>query len=178
MVPQVCTILGSVSMVLMILAVNGLITPHRISCHLVQPFKERLIFNLLQNLLYWFSEHGINHLSVGRSWLPNKVFLRSVIIVPVWPEIPPLLRDHLSLSFPLHLVFFYPSVLINSIHKLTHTGNRLTNQRFPQIMLGWEASLESTNGHIVIVSVYFVKHLPVSIWVNLQSLPLLHEHKQ
>ena len=150
-------------MILMILAVKVLITPHRISCHLVRPFKKRLVFNLLQNLLYWFSEYDINHLSVSKSWLPNKIFSRSVIIVQVQPEIPPLLKDHLNLSFPLYLVFLYPSVLVNPIHKLAHTGNRLTSQRFPQVMLDWEASLESTNGHIVIVSIHFIKHLSLSI---------------
>ena len=118
--PQVSTILGSVSMVLMIMAIKALITPHRISYHLVQPFEEQLVFNLLQNLLYWFSKHSINCLDVGRSWLPNKIFPRSIIIEPVRPEIPHLLRDHLCLSFPLQSVLLYPSVLINSIHKLTH----------------------------------------------------------
>ena len=127
MVPQVSAILGSVSMVLMILAIKALITPHRISCHLVRPFEERLVFNLFQNLLYWFSEHSINHLGVGRSRLPNKVSPRSVIIVSIRLEIPPLLRDHLSLSFPLQLVFFYHFVLVNQIHKLAHTSNRLTS---------------------------------------------------
>ena len=145
MVSQVSAILGSASMVLMILAIKVLITPHKIFCHHIRPFEERLIFNLLQNLLYWFSEHSINHLGVGKSWLPNKVFPRSVIIVSIRPEIPPLLRNHLSLSFPLQLVFFYPFELVNPIHKLAHTDNRLTSQRFPQIMLGWEASLKSTN---------------------------------
>ena len=176
MVPQISAILGSVSMVLMIMAIKALITPYRISCHLIQSFEERLVFNLLQNLLYWLSEHSINCLGVGRSWLPKKIFPRSVIIDPVRPKILPLLSDHLSLSFPLYLVFLYPSVLVNPIHKLVHTGNRLTSQRFPQIMLGWEAYLKSTNGHIIEVSVYFVKHLLVSIRVSLQSLPIPHGH--
>ena len=167
MVPQVSIILSSVSMVLMITAIKALITPHRISCHLVRPFEERLVFNLLQNLLYWFSEHSIHRLGVGRSWLPNKIFPRSVIMGSVWPEIPHLLKDYLCLSFSLQLVFLYSSVLVNSIHKLTHTGNRFTRQRFPQTMLGWEASLESTNDHIIIVLVYFVKYLPISIRVGL-----------
>ena len=92
-------------------------------------------------------------------------------------EIPPLLRDHLCLSFPLQLVFLYPSILINPIYKLTHTDNRFTRQRFPQTMLGWEASLESTNGHIIIVPVYFVKHLSISIQVGLQGLSLPHGHR-
>ena len=89
----------------------------------------------------------------------------------VRPEIPHLLRNHLSLSFPLHLVLFYLFVFVNPIHKLAHTSNRLTSQRFPQIMLDWEASLESINGHIIIVSIYLIKHFPVSIQVGLQSSP-------
>ena len=158
-------------MVLVILSIKALITPHRISYHLIRPFEERLIFNLLQNLLYWFSEYNINHLGVGRSGLPNKVFSRSVIIVPIHLNIPSILRDHLSLLFPLQLVFFYPPVLVNLIHKLTHTGNMLTSQKFPQIMLGWKTSLESTYGHIVIVSFYFIKHLPLSIRVGFRVSP-------
>ena len=159
------------------MVIKILITPDKISCHLVQPFEERLVFNLLQNLLYWFSEHSINRLGVGRPLLPNKIFPRLVIIEPVWPEIPHLLRDHLSLSIPLQLIFLYPSVLVNLVHKLMHIGNRFTSQRFSQIMLGWEASLKSTNGHIIIVPVYFIKHLSISIRVGLQSLPLLHWHR-
>ena len=88
-------------MVLMILAIKVPVASHRISCHLVWPFEEQLILNLLQHLLHWLSKHSINHLGVSRSWLPNKVFLRSVIIVSVRPKIPSLLRDYLSLSFLL-----------------------------------------------------------------------------
>ena len=112
MVPQISAILGSVSMVLMIMEIKVLITLHRISFHLVRPFEERLVFNLFQNLLYWFSEHSIDRLGVGRSLLPDNIFLGSVIMDPVRPEIPHLLRDHLSLSFPLQLVLLYPSILI------------------------------------------------------------------
>ena len=82
---------------------------------------------------------------------------------PVRPEIPHLLRDLLLFSLPLQLVLLYSLVLVNPIHKLMYTGNRFTRQRFPQTMLGWEASLESTNGRIVIIPVYFTKHLPISI---------------
>ena len=136
MVPQVSTILSSVPMVLMIMVIEALITPHRISRHLVWPFEERLAFNLLQNLLYWFSEYSIHHLGVGRSWLSNKIFLRSVIMGPVQLEIPSLLRDHLCLSFSLQLVFLYFYVFIDSIHKLMHASDKFTHQKFPQIIFG------------------------------------------
>ena len=100
MIPQISTILNSVSLVLVVLAIKALITPHRVSCHLIWPFKEQLILDFLQNLVHWFSEHCINRLSIGRPWLPNKVSPRSVVIVPIRPEIPPLWWITLALPFP------------------------------------------------------------------------------
>ena len=65
MIPQISAILGGMSMILMILAVKVLVTIHRISCHLIRSSEERLVLNLFQNLLHWFSKHNINCLSVG-----------------------------------------------------------------------------------------------------------------
>ena len=112
MVPQVSTILGSVPMVLMIMAIEALITPHRISCHLVWPFEEWLAFNLLQNLLYWFSEHSIHRLGVSRSWLPNKIFPRSVVMGLVRLEIPHLLT---KMTDMFHWIY---STIVNDEHGL------------------------------------------------------------
>ena len=131
MIPQILVVLGDVSLVLVVVAIKVLITPYEISCHLIWPFKEWLILNLFQYLVHWLSEHNINRMSVGRPWLPSKVSPRSVIIVSIRPEIPPLLRDNLSLSFPLLLVFLNPFVLINPVPKLAHIGNRFASQRFP-----------------------------------------------
>ena len=77
MVPQVSTILSSVPMVLMIMAIEALITPHRISCHLVRPFEEWLIFHLFQDLMYWVSEHSVYCLRIGGPRLP----LQSLLLV-------------------------------------------------------------------------------------------------
>ena len=115
----------------MILAIKALIAPHGVSCHLIWPFEERLILDLFQNLVHRFSEHRINHLSIGRPWLPNEVSLRSVVIVPVQPEIPRLLRDNLSLTFPLLLVFLNLLILVNHVHELAHISDRLSRQRLP-----------------------------------------------
>ena len=131
MIPQILVVLGDVSLVLVVVAIKVLITPYEISCHLIWPFEEWLILNLFQYLVHWLSEHNINRMSVGRPWLPSKVSPRSVIIVSIRPEIPPLLRDNLSLSFPLLLVFLNPFVLINPVPKLAHIGNRFASQRFP-----------------------------------------------
>jgi len=86
--------------------------------------------------MYWFLEHRVNHLSSGRPRLPSKVSPGPVIAVSVQPEIPHLLRDNLSLPFPLLLVFLDPLILINSVHELTYIVSRFLNQRFPQTMLG------------------------------------------
>ena len=131
MVPQISTVFCSMSLVLVILVIKALIASHGVSCYLIWLFEEWLILNLLKNLMHWFAKHCINCLSIGRPWLPSKVPLRSVVVVSIQPKIPHLLRDNLSLSFPLLLVFLNPLVLINPIHELVHTGDRFASQRFP-----------------------------------------------
>ena len=130
-IPQISTVLCGVPLVLVVLAIKTLIAPQGVSCHLVWPFEERLILNLLQNLKYRFSEHRINHLGTGRPRLPSKVLSRSVVIVSVRLEISTLLRDNLSLTFPLLLVFLNPLILVNPIHELAHTSDKLSCQRLP-----------------------------------------------
>ena len=127
MVPQISTIFCSMSLVLVILAIKVLIAPHKVSCHLIWPFKEWLILNILQNLMHQFPEHHVNCLSIGRPLLPSKVLSTSIVVVSVRPEIPHLLRYNLSLSFPLLLVFLNSLILINPIHELVHTGNRFAS---------------------------------------------------
>ena len=44
-------------------------------------------------------------------------------------------------------------------------------------MLSWEADLESTDGHVIKVTIYFVEHLLVSVRVSFQSLSFpSHRH--
>ena len=131
MIPQFSTILCGMPLCLVVLAIKTLIAPQGVSCHLVWPFEEWLILNLLQNLKYRFSEHRINHLGTGRPRLPSKVLSRSVVIVSVRLEISTLLRDNLSLTFPLLLVFLNPLILVNPIHELAHTSDKLSCQRLP-----------------------------------------------
>ena len=81
--------------------------------------------------MHRLSEHDINCLSIGRPRLPSKISLRLIVIVSIRPEIPPLLRDSLGLSFPLLLVFLYPFILINLVHELAYTSDRFASQRLP-----------------------------------------------
>ena len=127
MIPQVPTVFGGVSLVLVVVAIKALIAPHGISCHLIWPFEKWLILNLFQHLAHWLSEHNINCLKVSSSELPSKVSPWSIIIVSVRLKIPHLLRDNLSLSFPLLLFFFNSLVLINPVHELAHAGDRFAS---------------------------------------------------
>ena len=81
--------------------------------------------------MHRFSEHRINHLGTGKPRLPSKVPSSSVVIVLVQLEILPLLRDNLSPTFPLLLVFLNPLILVNLVHELAHTSDRLSHQRLP-----------------------------------------------
>ena len=127
MVPQVPAILGGVARFLVVLAIQVLVALHRVSCHLIWSFEERLVLDLLQNLMYQILEHNVNCLRVGRSRLPYKVSPRSVVIVKsVQLEFSPLLRDNLRFSFSQLLVFFNPFILVNLVHELAQVGDRLS----------------------------------------------------
>ena len=117
-VPSDLTILYGMPMILMILAIEVMVKLFRISYHLIWSFEKWFIFNLLQYLMHWLSEHCTNYLGIGRPQLTYIVPSRPVIIISVRPEIPPFLRDNLSLPFSLLLVIFDPLVLINSVYEL------------------------------------------------------------
>ena len=80
MVPQISTVLRSVSLVLMVFAIKAL-RLMGFPVILFWPFEERLILNLLQNLMHRFSEHHINCLSISKPWLPSKVSLRPLLLL-------------------------------------------------------------------------------------------------
>ena len=115
---------------------KALIALFGVISHLIWPLKEWLVLNFLQDLVYWFSEHRVNHLSSGRPRLPSKVSPGPVIVVAIRLEIPYLLRDNLSLPLALLLVFLDPLILINSIYELMYTTSRFPSQKLPQTILG------------------------------------------
>ena len=122
--------------VLVVLAIKILIAPYGLPRHLIRPFKVWLVLDFLQHPMYWFSEHSIDSLCVGCSRMPYEISHRAVAVMSVRPEIPPLLRDNLFFSLTLQLVFLYSFILIDLIHQLAHTSDRLTSQRLPQVVLG------------------------------------------
>ena len=153
-------------LILMVLVMKALVVPYGISFHLVWSFKVWLILNLLQDLMYWLSELHVNHLRSRKPRLSSKIPSRPIIIVSVRPKIPHILRDNLSLSFPLLLVFLNPLVFVNTIHKPTHTPYRLLGQGLSQIMFGRQADLKIPYSHVIKVSIDLIKHLPVSVRVH------------
>ena len=120
---------------LVVLAIKTLVAPHGVSSYLVWPFKVWLILDLLQDLMYWFSKHYVNHLRSCRPRLPSKIPSGSIIVVSVQLEVPPLMKDNLSLSLPLLLVFLDPFVFTNLVHELVYIGGRFSSQRLPQTVL-------------------------------------------
>ena len=69
--------------------------------------------------------------------MPRKVYSGPIIVISVRPEIPLMLRDNLSLPFPLLLVFLDPLILINTVHESTHTPyNFLVNDFLKSCLVG------------------------------------------
>ena len=135
MIPQSFTVLSGMPSFLMVLVIKTLFAPHGVSFHLVWLFEVWLILDVLQDLMYWFSEHRINHLRSRRPRLPRKIPLGSVIVVAVRLEIPYLLKDNLTLPLALLLVLLNPLILVYPIHELAYVGSRFSSQRLPQAML-------------------------------------------
>ena len=88
-----------------------------------------------------------------------------VIVISFRPEIIPLMRDGLLLSFPLQLVLFHSFVFVYLVHKLTYTGDRFASQGFPQAVLNWETAFKSANGDIIEVAVHLIIRFPISVRV-------------
>ena len=116
--------------------------------------------------MYWVSEHCINHLRSHRPRLPNKIPSRLVIIVSVRPEIPPVLRDTLSLSPLLLLVFLDSFIFVNTVHKPTHTPYQLLGQGLSQIMLSRQVNLKNPYSHVIKIPVVLIEHLLVHLPVS------------
>ena len=68
---------------LVVLAIQAVIALRGISCHLIWPFEEWLIFDLFQDLMYWVSEHSVDCLRVGGLRLPCKVSTWLVVVKSV-----------------------------------------------------------------------------------------------
>ena len=136
MTPQRLAIFSGVPPFLVVLVVKSLVALRGVFSHLVQPLKVRPILNFLQDLVYWLSKYNIDYLSCGRPRTPHKVSSRSVVIVPIRPEVPFILRDHFSFPISLLLVLLDLFILINTVHELTYAPNRFPSQRLSQIMLG------------------------------------------
>ena len=98
--------------------------------------------------MYWFSKYSVNHLRNYRSKLSRKILSESIIIVSIRPEIPPLLRDNLTLPFTLLLVFLDLHVFIDAVHKPTHTPYQFLSWGFSQIMLSGQADLKGLYSYV------------------------------
>ena len=166
MVPNVPAILRGMLVVLVVLAIEVLIALRGLSGHLIWPSKVWLALDLLQHLVYWFPEYGVNSLRVGCSRLPYEISPRAVVVISIRPEIPPLLGDNLLFSFTLQLVFLDSFIFVNSVHQLVHTGGRFACQRLPQAVLGRETTFEGADGDFVKITFQFVKHFPITVQVG------------
>ena len=161
---------------LKIMAIKALVPPRQVPTHLIGPFEVQLIFYLLQYLINWLFEQRINYLSPQRWRLVREVFTGTIFLISTSPRIPFLWKD-LSLALPLGLIFLYPLILTNTIHKLAHTKGRLYYQWLLQLMVLWEPHFKCSNCYILKISIYFIVCFPVSIWVDPKSLILPHGHE-
>ena len=107
------------SSLLVVLVVKTLVALYGVSSYLVWPLKIWLILNFLKDSVYWPSKHGTDYLSSSTPRMPREISSRSVLIVPIRPKIPSILKDY-YFSFPLSLllVLLDHLILINMVYEL------------------------------------------------------------
>ena len=71
------------SSLLMVMAMKSLVAPRRVFSYLIWPFEVWLILDLVQDLMYWLSEHRVNHLRSRKPRFPRKIPSGPIIIVSV-----------------------------------------------------------------------------------------------
>ena len=117
-------------MVLMIVAVQVLVTFGRVSNHLSWPSEIGFVPYFLQHLLHWLPEHGIHRLHIILSSQSRKISPWLVMVIPFRPKIICFGRSDLLLSPSLQLIFLHPFVLVDPIHQLMNVGNWFTSEGF------------------------------------------------
>ena len=68
---------------------------------------------------------------------------------------------------------FYICVLLSLLNKYFSSWL----QSSPQVVLSGQANLKRPYGYILKISIYLVKHFPISIRVSSQSFTLSHNHR-
>ena len=108
--------------------------------------------------------------------MPRKISPWSVVIVPIQPEIPSILKDQLSFPLSLLLVLLDSLILVDAVYEPTHTPDYFPGQRFSQVVLDEQVDLESPYSYIIKILIYLVEHLSVPVGVHFQGLPFPHSH--
>ena len=128
-------------MVLMIVAVQVLVTFGRVSSHLSRPSEIGLVPYFLQYLLYWFPEYGIHCLRVALPSLSRKISPQLTGVISFRSKIVCFGGDDLLLSPSLQLIFLHPLVFVDPIPQLINVGNRFTSEGLSLSHGRWGARL-------------------------------------
>ena len=108
------------STVLMILAIETLITPRGVTSHFIWPLEVWFNLYLLKNLMHRLLEYCADHLGSGKPSMSNKISLGSVVTISLKPKVSSVKGSHFFLPLPLLLIILDPFMFINPIYELTH----------------------------------------------------------
>ena len=163
---QGSTIFNRMSPILVVMAIQTLISLGRISPHLIRPFKVWLPFYFLKDLIHWLFKHRVDQLCISPRWLIGEISLGSIMTISSYPRIS-LFREDFGLSFPLGLIFFNLLMLDNAVHNLTHIVSKFHCLWFPQVMLRWEPNLKGPYSYILELTICLIKCFPIPIRIGL-----------
>ena len=107
---------GSVTLVLMVVVIQALISPHGISFHLFWLFEVRFILNLLQHMVNWLLEYQVYYLNIAPRRLVKEFPPQPRRLKTIWPKVLSILWEGLCLLFTLNLVNFHSFIFLYPLH--------------------------------------------------------------
>lgn len=107
---------GSVTLVLMVVVIQALISPHGISFHLFWLFEVRFILNLLQHMVNWLLEYQVYYLNITPRRLVKEFPPQPRRLKTIWPKVLSILWEGLCLLFTLNLVNFHSFIFLYPLH--------------------------------------------------------------
>ena len=155
---QRLVVLRCITSVLMILAIEILVSSGGVSSHFVGPLKIGLTLYFFQHSVDQLLEYWIHHLGIdGVLRILVKEFPpQSAWFEPIWPIISLVRYEDFRLLLALALIIFHPFVLLNTIHQLVHISRGSHCEGLSKVWLFREPHLKGSDGYILKIPVNFI----------------------
>lgn len=155
---QRLVVLHFITSVLMILAIEILVSSGGVFSYFVGPLKIGLALYFFQHSVDWLLEYWIHHLGIDgvlrilvEEFPPQFAWSK-----PIWPIISSVGYEDFRLPLTLALIIFHPFVLLDTIHQLVHILKGSHGEGLPKVRLCKEPHLEGSDDYVLKIPINFI----------------------